>query len=87
MSSPDDAGEADLVSSWNLLYHINSTSFAKPVTLHIQHFSSSTEALCFGINSDLKHPYKNDLVDNGHFNDSSNGVISTKRLNNIIEHP
>ena len=35
----------------------------KPVTLHIQHFSSSTEALWFGINSDLKHPYKNDLVD------------------------
>ncbi len=66
---PDDAGEADLVSG---IYHISSThSFTKPVTLHIQHFSSNTKALCFGINSDLKHPYKFELVDNGHFNDSS----------------
>ncbi len=40
--------------------------------------------LCFGINSDLKHPYKNDLVDNGHFNDSSNGVISVQSFSIII---
>ena len=73
---PHDAGETDLVSG---IYHISSAHpFTKPVKLHIQHFSSSTEALCFGINSDLKHPYKFDLVDNGHFNDSSYGVISVR---------
>ncbi len=71
---PDDAGKADLVSG---IYHISSThSFTKPVTLHIQHFSSNTKSLCFGINSALKYPYKFDLVDNGHFNDSSYGVRS-----------
>ncbi len=73
---PDDAGEAELVSG---IYCISSThSFTKPVTLHIQHFSSNTESLYFGINSDHKYPYKFELVDDGHFNDSSYGVISVK---------
>ena len=73
---PDDAGKADLVSG---IYHISSThSFTKPVTLHIQHFSRNTESLCFGINSDHKYPYKFDLVEDGHFNDSSYGVLSVR---------
>ncbi len=68
--------EAELVSG---VYQITPThSFIKLVTVHIQHFSSSTESLCFGINSDLKHPYKFKLVDGGYFNDSSYGSISVK---------
>ena len=73
---PDDAGEADLVSG---IYWISSThSFTKPVILHIQHFSNSTESLCFGINSGHKYPYKFELVDSGRFFDSSYGVISVR---------
>ncbi len=73
---PDDAGEADLVSG---IYCISSThSFTKPVTLYIQHFSSNTESLCFGINSDHKYPYKFELVDSGHFSDNSYGVINVR---------
>ncbi len=70
---PDDAGKADLVSG---IYHISSThSFTKPVTLCIQHFSRNTESLCFGINSDLKYPYKFNLV-KGDSIDSSYCAIS-----------
>ncbi len=71
--------EAELVSG---VYQITTThSFMKPVTLHIQHFSSNTESLCFGINSDLKHPYKFELVDGGHFSDdSSYGFIRVKNF-------
>ncbi len=74
LSCEYDAGEADLISG---VYQISSAhSFTKPVRLHIQHFSCSTKSLCFGINSDLKHPYQFELVDSGHFHDSSYGVIS-----------
>ncbi len=79
---PDDAGEADLVSG---IYHISSThSFTKPVTLHIQHFSSNTESLCFGISSGHIYPYKFELVDNGHFHDNSYGVISVRSFSSFV---
>ena len=79
---PDDAGEADLVSG---IYHISSThSFTKPVTLHIQHFSSNTESLCFGISSGHIYPYKFELVDDGHFHDSSYGVISVRSFSSFV---
>ena len=69
--------KAKLVSG---VYHINSThSFAKPVTIYIQHFSSNTDYLFFGINSDPnRHPLTFEATDHGNFSDKLQGIISVE---------